>query len=141
MLTLATPTGPLCFYDDIRQLSAARWQRFSAKYLEYSIGTNLFAVDGHISRLALFLGQRNMTGASEQFNHLVTSLNHIRQGVNGEAVVLACLLASIGEEVCDDVSDSGLLITAERITGTGVSQHRLVKTLERAKKRLSGNSH
>ncbi|RPD50057.1 hypothetical protein DNI29_04470 [Hymenobacter sediminis] len=141
MLTLSTPSGfTALVYDDVRAIPASRYQRFSAKYLEYSMGTNIFAAESHLSRMALFLGQNNTEAVKLEFNQLVRSFSAVQEEASGPAIVLSSLVASIDGRPCSDLTDTGLMETARLLLEAGATQGQILDTLEEAKKHLSATS-
>lgn len=139
-MNLETPGGLIEILDDVRTVTAARYQRFSAKHLEMSVGSDVFAADSNLRRMAMFLSSDDVEAAKEQFNHLVQALSNIQNGIHGPAVVLAPLVGRIGPEECNDLSDVGLLSTAEKLLAAGITQAQLTETLERVKKTWSATS-
>jgi hypothetical protein len=141
MLQLTTDTNvKIDIYNDVRELSIGRYQRFSAKYLEQSVGSDIFAAEGHMRRIAVFMSGGNQEALKEEFNQLVYNFNNIKEGVHGEAVALAALVQSIDGQVCQDMSDTGLLSTARRLIEAGLTQGQLTEALDSVKKALSANS-
>lgn len=141
MLTLTTSSGAAVqVHNDVRAITAARYQRFSAKFLEHSMGSDIFAAEGHLGRMALFLSGGNLESVKLEFNQLVLALSSIQEEANGPAVVLASLVESIDGRLCQDLTDGGLLETARHLVEVGVSQGQLLDTLDTAKKQLSATS-
>lgn len=139
-MTLSTPAGPLVIADNPRDLSARRYFLFQQAWLqELNVGSDLYAKDGHLARLGMFLGKDNAAARAE-YNNLVLAFRNLSSpdAVDYLAATLAPLVHSIGGVVLVDDSQPGLADVAGRL-GQLLSRAQLVEAVEESKKNFAPN--
>lgn len=140
MQTIETPTQPIHIGDNPRDISAARYLKFSQACIqEVGLGTDINDLDSHLRRLGMFIGAKDPAAATA-YTNLLQGINSIDAAAPLKALVLATVTLRVGETACTDLSEAGLKETAQRILDTDISQHALTEAVEAVKKNCKPNS-
>jgi hypothetical protein len=108
---------------------------------EVGIGSDMYAQDGHLARLGMFLAPDSLPAARIEYSHTVMGFTNLTKEVptNYRAAVLAPLVVSIDKVVHTDKSEAGLAATAAAILASGITQGQLVDACEQSKKNFQPN--
>jgi hypothetical protein len=144
VVTIETPAKkPIQVGNDPREISAARYLKFNQAWTkETGLGSDVHNIDSALRKLGLFIQEGATVAAQHAYTNLVQGLVALEDAVPLKALVLATVTLRIGDTPCEDLSDEGLLKTAEAILATGIMQDDLVEAVEAVKKNANraGNS-
>jgi hypothetical protein len=130
-------TVSIVLADSIRDLSAANYMLMQQAWArEVGIGSDMYAQDGHLARLGMFLAPDSLPAARIEYSHTVMGFTNLTKEVptNYRAAVLAPLVVRIDEVAHTDKSEAGLAVTAAAILASGITQGQLVDACEQSKK-------
>jgi hypothetical protein len=135
-------TVSIVLADSIRDLSAANYMLMQQAWArEVGIGSDMYAQDGHLARLGMFLAPDSLPAARIEYSHTVMGFTNLTKEVptNYRAAVLAPLVVSIDKVAHTDKSEAGLAATAAAILASGITQGQLVDACEQSKKKFQPN--
>lgn len=135
-------TNVIVLSDSIRELSAANYMLMQQAWArEVGIGSDMYAQDGHLARVGMFLTPEALPSARVEYTHTVMGFTNLTKEVpvNYRAAVLAPLLVSINKVEYADKSEAGLLAATQAILATGITQGQLVDACELSKKNFKPN--
>jgi len=135
-------TNTIVLADSIRELSANNYMLMQQAWArEVGVGSDMYAQDGHLARLGMFLSPEALSSARVEYTHTVMGFTNLTKEVpvNYRAAILAPLAVSINGVAQTDKSEAGLLATAAAILATGLSQAQLIEACEESKKNLRLN--
>lgn len=127
---LYEPSG-IHVQDDIRLLTVARFTAYNKHLLGYlHLGNKESDVSGHLQRLGLFLGNRNLVAAGGEYDNLILTLQSLARGDRPDLLALAALVDQVGEVPCTDLSDEGLKHTVELLEQAGITESMVREALD-----------
>lgn len=135
-------TNVIVLADSIRELSAANYMLMQQAWArEIGVGSDMYAQDGHLARLGMFLSPETLPSARIEYSHTVMGFTNLTKEVpaNYKAAILAPLAVSINGVAQTDKSEAGLLATAAAILATGLTQQQLADACEESKKNFKHN--
>lgn len=135
-------TNIIVLADSIRELSAANYMLMQQAWArEVGVGSDMYAQDGHLARLGMFLSPDALPSARIEYTHTVMGFTNLTKAVpdNYKAAILAPLVVSINGVPHTDKSEAGLLATCAAILATGLTQGQLADACEESKKKFRAN--
>ena len=114
-------------YDDIDQMPIIRFNKINKYWMLHdNIGSTISDFDkNHYGKLLMLLDDKDkMKKQLENFRILVYNITN---EINVEHLSFACLVYSINDEVCSDLSESGLKGILSRLSDLGLTQDSLKK--------------
>jgi len=121
-------------YNDIDQLPIERFNKANKYWMLHdNIGSSIADFDAnHFNKLVLLAGDKDKTVA--ELNNFRILVYNIMNEVNVEHLSFACLVHSIDNKECDDLSESALKVVLKRLSDSGLTQDELKKKLTRSEK-------
>lgn len=125
----------LVLYDSIDELPIVNFQKYN-KYLliDAGIGSDIDAIDEHISRLAKYI-KTDISKAAQELQNYRQSLYMIASNISPKHLAFAALIHSIDGEKVEDLSDDNLRLILENLQT--VRRSWLVNLLVKIKKKIS----
>ena len=119
-------------YDNIEQLPIDRFNKANKYWMLHdNIGSSIGDFDKiHYSKLALLAGDKEKCLA--ELANLRIMIFNIMNELNVEHLSFACLVHSINNKECDDLSEEALKATLKRLSDMGLTQEGLKKKLKRS---------
>ena len=110
-------------YTSIEELPMARFHKYN-KYLlvDAGIGSDMQAVDGHISRVVQYIKDGKREEAGRELENLRQNFYMIMSETNPRQMSFACLVKELDGEVCDDLSDEGLQRVCAKLSDIPVNE-------------------
>ena len=103
-------------YDSIEELPITRWHKYQKFALvDGGIGSDLGAVDAHISRTVAFIKRNERDKAVAEMQNLRQNIFFVQNGIDPHLLSYACLVKSIDGRPCDDLTEEGLRQTLETL--------------------------
>lgn len=136
MLVLETPSKKQIHAgENPREISAARYLKFNQAWTkEIGLGSDVHDADSNLRKLGVFIQEGATVSAQYAYTNLLQALVAIEDAVPLKALILATVTLRIGDVARDDLSEKGLLETAEAILETGIFQEELIEAVEAVKK-------
>ena len=121
-------------YDNIDQLPIERFNKANKYWMLHdNIGSSIGDFDKiHYSKLALLAGDKEKCLA--ELANLRIMIFNIMNEINVEHLSFACLVHSINDKECDDLSDNALEGTLKRLSDMGLTQEGLKKKLTKSER-------
>ena len=125
----------LKMYDDIDQLPIERFNKANKYWMLHdNIGSVPADFDAnHFNKLTLLAGDKEKCVA--ELNNLRILMFNIQNEINVEHLSFACLVHSVNDKECDDLSEDALNALLKRLSDNGLTQELLKKKLTRSEKK------
>jgi hypothetical protein len=129
----------IVLHDDIDQLLIDRFNKINKYWmLNDNIGSTFQDIDNtHIAKLLLVADNKDKV-VKEVENLRILVYNIINE-VNPNHMAFACLVASIDDEVNDDLSEVGIRKTLKRLSDAGVTEYLLKKKMREVREVIYGD--
>lgn len=137
MKLVTTDNGTeISIYGSAKELPITRYTELQ-KYLamESGIGSNIEAINMHYLRLKALIEEDKKTDAIMENENALLALRTLLNGVSYYGLAFGCLVARIGAEMCEDISEEGLFSTIEKLKVSGLTQGALEDAVEEVKKK------
>lgn len=125
------------FYSSEDELSILRYTKLQ-KYLalEAGVGSDIKAISTRCDRIDAFIEENKLNDAKEEVNNLKLACLSVVNGVGYYTLAFACLVATVGGQVADDLTESGLLTTVEKLHKLSLTQSEIKEIVDDVKKKI-----
>lgn len=116
-------------YDDIDQLPIERFNKANKYWMLHdNIGSTFQDIDAtHLSRIALVAD--NKEKVLKEIENLRILVYNVINEVSPDHMAFGCLVYSIGDKICDDLSEEGIKKTLKLLNDAGLTEGELKKKL------------
>lgn len=103
-------------YESIEDLPILRFHKYQ-KYLliDGGIGGTIEDYDRHMERVNAFLSKGDTKNAIKEMNNMRQNIYFIQSEITPKMLAFVPLVKSIDGEPCDDLTDDGIMKTADRL--------------------------
>ena len=123
------------FYSEIGDLPIGRYNLFNLYLLQDSgIGSDFTAIVQRFSALDLQLQNEQIEEARIERRNLQALFFGLFEGINYKQRAYACLIAEIGGEPCEDISESGISEIVKKLERLGLTQKEVTEKIDEKKK-------
>ena len=123
------------FYDGIDELPIMRFHAYNKMLLiDAGIGSDLNDWDAHIEKTIRYIRKDKPDLAEKELNNLRQNVYFIQSGVSPKCLAFACLVRSVDNVECNDMTETGLKRVVELISDAKHSE--LTAHLEAVKKKI-----
>lgn len=128
----------ITFYASAKECPIDRYIEFQ-KYLiiESGIGSSISDVSLRYSKIKAFIEEGKLQDALIENENAFKCVNSALNGVSYMSIAFACLVATMGGEICEDLTEEGLQLVAEKIKTCGLTQQNLEDSIEDVKKKIN----
>ena len=96
-------------YQSIEELPMARFHKYNKfLLLDAGIGSDIQDFDNHIERVVKYIRKGENENAAKEMENMRLNVYVILQEQNVRDMSFACLVESIDDKPCDDLSEEGL---------------------------------
>ena len=135
MKTVRIGGHELKVYDGIEDMPVRRFHRFSkCLMMDAGIGSDLTAVDAHISRAAAWFRSGDGEKAAKELENLRLSVHLVQEGTNLRGMAFACLVAEVDGHKTDSLDDGALADLIDRLPD--LTQRELSEIIGESKKKI-----
>ena len=122
-------------YDSIDALPITRFHSYNRMLLvDAGVGSDISDFDNHIERMVRYIRKGDNDSAAKELDNLRQNVFMIMSGQSVRDMSFACLVASIDDEPCDDLSPEGLQKIIETLGGA--TRGELTEAYQSAKKKI-----
>lgn len=122
-------------YDSIDALPITRFHSYNRMLLvDAGVGSDISDFDNHIERMVRYIRKGDNDSAAKELDNLRQNVFMIMSGQSVRDMSFACLVASIDDEPCDDLSPEGLQKVIETLGGA--TRGELTEAYQSAKKKI-----
>ena len=121
-------------YDSIDTLPITRFHSYNRMLLvDAGVGSDISDFDNHIERMVRYIRKGDNDSAAKELENMRQNVYMIMSGQSVRDLSFACLVASIDDEPCNDMSQEAL----QRIVETlgGATRGELTEAYQSAKKK------
>lgn len=125
-------------YDSIDTLPITRFHSYNRMLLvDAGVGSDISDFDNHIERMVLYIRKGDNDSAAKELENMRQNVFMIMSGQSVRDMSFACLVASIDDEPCNDMSQEAL----QRIVETlgGATRGELTEAYQSAKKKIDSD--
>lgn len=122
-------------YDSIDALPITRFHSYNRMLLvDAGVGSDISDFDNHIERMVRYIRKGDNENAAKELENMRQNVFMIMSGQSVRDLSFACLVASIDDKPCDDMSQEAL----QRIVETlgGATRGELTEAYQSAKKKI-----
>lgn len=135
MKTIKLGGHKVVVYDSIDELPVVRFHRYNKMLLvDAGIGSDISDFDAHIERAVRYIRKGDNENGAKELENLRQNVYLIIQGQSVRDLSFACLVASIDDEPCDDLSEQGLASVLHRLGA--VPRNEITTSAEAVKKKI-----
>lgn len=99
-------------YDDIADLPIRRFHKYNKLLLvDAGIGSDLADFDAHIEKVVRYINDGEKEAAGQELMNMRQNLYAVQSELSPKFSAFACLVASVDNVPCDDISDDALQAT------------------------------
>ena len=121
-------------YDSIDTLPITRFHCYNRMLLvDAGVGSDISDFDNHIERMVRYIRKGDNDSAAKELDNLRQNVYMIMSGQSVRDMSFACLVASIDDKPCDDLSPEGLQKVIETLGGA--TRDELTEAYQSAKKK------
>lgn len=129
---------PVRMYSSDREMPMRRYNIFQKLLLiEAGIGSDMNAVNRRFEKLHSYQAAGMQAEAMREAENLHYSIHAVLNSIDYKTATFACLIAQIGDDKCEDITEEGLARTSERLLSLGVTVADIDDSVEEVKKKLS----
>lgn len=122
-------------YDSIDALPITRFHSYNRMLLvDAGVGSDISDFDNHIERMVRYIRKGDNDSAAKELDNLRQNVYMIMSGQSVRDMSFACLVASIDDKPCDDLSPEGLQKVIETLGGA--TRGELTEAYQSAKKKI-----
>lgn len=125
-------------YDSIDALPITRFHSYNRMLLvDAGVGSDISDFDNHIERMVRYIRKGDNDSAAKELENMRQNVYMIMSGQSVRDLSFACLVASIDDEPCNDMSQEAL----QRIVETlgGATRGELTEAYQSAKKKIDND--
>lgn len=125
-------------YDSIDTLPITRFHSYNRMLLvDAGVGSDISDFDNHIERMVRYIRKGDNDSAAKELENMRQNVYMIMSGQSVRDLSFACLVASIDDEPCNDMSQEAL----QRIVETlgGATRGELTEAYQSAKKKIDND--
>ncbi len=104
--------------------------------IESGIGSNIESINARYLRLRAFIEEGRYADALIENENAFKATISALEGVSYISMAFACLVAAVGGETCDDITESGLQTTVQKIIKSGITYQELSDVVDEVKKKI-----
>lgn len=135
MKTIKLGSHKVMVYDSIDELPIVRFHRYNKMLLiDAGIGSDINDFDSHIERVVRYIRKGDNENGAKELENLRQNVYLVMQGQNVRDLSFACLVASIDDVPCDDLSEQGLAAVLQKLGG--VPRKEITTSAEAVKKKI-----
>jgi len=122
-------------YDSIDTLPITRFHSYNRMLLvDAGVGSDISDFDNHIERMVRYIRKGDNDSAAKELDNLRQNVYMIMSGQSVRDMSFACLVSSIDDKPCDDLSPEGLQKVLEALGGA--TRGELTEAYQSAKKKI-----
>lgn len=114
MKEISVANHKVTIWDSVEEMPIVRWNKMQ-KFLMIE-GAAGGGIEGLVARLnkinALMKEEKHEKRVNAEVMDIIQGIRFAESGINPKSMAFACLVASIDERMCNDISDEGLRSTS-----------------------------
>lgn len=122
-------------YDNIEELPIKRFHAYNKMLLiDAGIGGDLADFDTHCTKVMAYIQARKNEQAIQEMQNLRQNVYMMQKGIAPKMLAFACLVKSIDDKRCDDITESGLQSVVAQLEDATTKE--ITTSLEAVKKKI-----
>lgn len=121
-------------YSGVDDMPISRYNKFNMFLLRDSgVGSTFKDIMTRLAHLDGWLAKENIENAMVERKNLQLTFFTALNEINFQQMAFACLIVSIDNADCNDLSDQGIMETLKKLEDTGITQKELLQINQKKK--------